>query len=202
MNLKKIFCLTFLGIFIFISVMVFAQEHKETVSDDFRNKLRERQIKDISIMIPDFLKEIPYGQNKGFVDDNKTKMIIVLVEEQPLPIELKKAVSTWYEFYEKSFDPGLNPVFITWNRNWKSEYNKIKRMEKVDSGDFHSFFTKGIVITKDSEKYIYEYHLFDKDTENKDISIRFASKQNYFLTDEESNYIVSTIKKVKTGGVP
>jgi hypothetical protein len=195
MNLKKISCLAFLGILVFMGVVVSAQ----TVSDDFRSKLTERQIKDISIMIPDYLKEeVSQGQIKGFVADTKTKTIIVLVEDEPLTAELKKVVSTWYEFWEKSFDPVTNPAYKIWNSNWKSQYTKIEKMERVDFGDFHGFLTKGIVITQDSEKFIYDYILFDKDTGNKYITIRFASMQNYFLTDEESNYIASTIKRVKT----
>lgn len=197
MEKKKSIGLTMslLLVIFYFSTSAFAE-----LSEDFKKNLRKTDIKNISIMIPDYLEEqtkVARDDVKMFLDSTKTKSIIVLIDEKPLTDDLKGVVSNWYEFYEKSYFPGMNPLYMAWNKLATSQYGgKSAKVEKIDFEDFQGFVITGTPTYKDGKRYIRDFQLYDKKNSEKAITIRFTSQSdlNYFLTDEEAHYIISTIK--------
>ncbi len=77
---------------------------------------------------------------------------------------------------------------------YKSDFQTIEKMERVDLGDFRGFVTKGIRNTTKGDFYIFDYILFHKGDDQMQINVAIQSTKDYFLSDNESNYIISTLK--------
>lgn len=164
------------------------------VSKDFVDNLILRNIGNHSIMIPNFLIENEKNQNtdeligKVFQDISKTKSILVLIDKTPLSEDLKQVVSSQYDFHDKAFNPGINPIYKVWN---KVSYEGRGKTSRIDFGDFHGFLIKG------TAKFGYRYELFKKGEDETLISIVIRSPNDYFLSDGECNYIVNTLRENK-----
>lgn len=201
MSRKMFACLYFLGIlFVFILNAHAKELDSVEVHKDFIDSLTLRNIGNISIMIPSFLKDVlknfPDGSLvKLFHDDSKTKSIIVFIDKTPLSSDLRKVVSSQYEFHDKAFNPGINPVFRAWSNLWNSANGKTSR---IDFGDFHGFLIKGTkYFYSKPPTYEYVYRLFRKGDDESLISIVISSSNDYFLNDWECNYIVNTLREHK-----
>jgi hypothetical protein len=196
MQTKRTFWLT-VNLFLVISCFltsVFAE-----VSDDFKKNLKKVDVVDISIMIPGDLIEPPNGAteiSRFFWDSAKDKSINVFVEERPLPEDLIGVVSSWYEFDEKAYFPGADPTYLEWNKLSTSKWGADPQIVKIDLSDYKGFIGKGSYSQADGTiRHIRSFELFDKKDIDKRVTVVFTSRSgsDYFLTDEEAAYIVSTI---------
>lgn len=204
MNRKMFACLCFLGIlFVFILNAHAKELDSVEVNKDFIDSLTLRNIGNLSIMIPNFLKMEPNVETnlingsivKLFRDDSKAKSIMVFIDKTPLSSDLRKVVSSQYEFHDKAFNPGINPVFRVWSNLWNSANGKTSR---IDFGDFHGFLIKGTKhFYSKPLAYEYMYQLFRKGDDESLINIVIRSSNDYFLNDWECNYIVNTLREHK-----
>lgn len=201
MNRKMFACLYFLGIlFVFILNAHAKELDSVEVNKDFIDSLTLRNIGNLSIMIPSFLKDVEKNFTDGslvklFRDDSKAKSIMVFIDKTPLSSDLRKVVSSQYEFYDKAFNPGINPVFRVWSNLWNSANGKTSR---IDFGDFHGFLIKGTKhFYSEPPTYGHMYQLFRKGDDETLINIAISSSNDYFLNDWKCNYIVNTLREHK-----
>lgn len=210
---KKIFFLSLLGIFS-LTIIGYAQEASTKADAEFKEHLTKRNVSNLSILIPSYLtgkeKDVILEKYKTigniFSDDTKTKVIQVLIDKESIPEEVRKLVSNKYKFHEKAFHPGINLSYIAWNKAMKAGYSKIEKFEDVDFGNFHGFVIKGKKTYQDylnnnQLRYIHEFLLFEKEEDETLITIIIGSQNDYFLSDEECNYIASSISEDKIPSV-
>ncbi len=68
---------------------------------------------------------------------------------------------------------------------YKSGFQRIERMEKVDLQDFHGFVAKGVRNTTRGAFYVFDYMLFQKDNSHRQINVALQSLGGYFLSSDE-----------------
>jgi len=164
----------------------------------FADTLSKRQIGNISIMLPGNLTEKKVKNGEVFFDVNNGKRTVaVLIDDLPLEANLRNSVSSKYDFWKKTYYPGTDPALLMLSKAYKSGFQAIEKIEEVDLQDFRGFLTKGIRNTPKGHSYIFDYILFQKGDNQKQISLAIQSSNGYFLSDAECNYIVSTMKIVK-----
>ena len=199
---KKIRGLFFTGILVLCAIG-YSQADQSNVAQDFKNNMIRKIIKDVSIEMPNYFnleQEVSGGAGgeRLFQDISKTKVIIVSTKPYwaELTDDVKRVAPNPYEFLRMVYSPGINPIAILLKRAWGAGYDKIEYMKLIDFSNFQGFVTKGIRNSKQPGKqpaYDMAYQLFNKE-KNKYIEVVIMGKQNYAFSDDESNYIISTVK--------
>ncbi len=148
----------------------------------------------VSIDIPTELSPVkPKEENNNFLkstmftNSEKTKMIILTIE----PLEMESM--TLHQWFEKIYFPGINPGGLLLNNRWKLKYSDVEYMEKVEFNKHFVYVTKGE--TKSSQK-VYACDLFNVENDWK-LGIMIASKDGFFLSDEQVNEILESVKKLE-----
>ena len=150
--------------------MGYGQSDERGVTEEFKNILVRKNAGRISIEIP---KELSEERNlevaKLFQDVAKTKSVVVQTLKCT-PVG-DKAQEMMVSEYKK------NPELL---------FDQTERIERLNIGRFKVLAKKGI-----KKNYIFDYEV---ETDQSCTQVTFLSPGDYFLTDDEVSYIISTIQ--------
>ena len=167
---------------------VIAQENNKMVNEDFKKSLLHRSVNGFGIDIPSYLNERTNKLGKTFIDSTEKKFIGVNIGD------LRNDDPQLYETLERVFSTKDGWVELGLSLAWQSKFQKLERMQKIEKVEDIIFIYKGITGAK-GDGFIYTADFFDRQTKKYNRTIFSLSFDDYILSDDQFDYIISTIKK-------